>query len=40
MTHRVDWDDLRFALAVADGGSVAAAARRLGVNHTTVLRRI
>lgn len=40
MTHRVDWDDLRFALAVAEGGSVAAAARRLGVNHTTVLRRI
>lgn len=40
MTHRVDWDDLRFALAVADGGSVAAAARRLSVNHTTVLRRI
>lgn len=40
MTHRVGWDDLRFALAVADGGSVAAAARRLGVNHTTVLRRI
>ncbi len=40
MTHRVDWDDLRFALAVADAGSVAAAARRLGVNHTTVLRRI
>ncbi|MGI9449126.1 MAG: LysR family transcriptional regulator [Geminicoccaceae bacterium] len=34
------WDDLRFALAVADSGSVAAAARRLGVNHTTVLRRI
>lgn len=40
MTHRVGWDDLRYALAVADGGSVAAAARRLGVNHTTVLRRI
>lgn len=40
MTHRVSWDDLRYALAVADGGSVAAAARRLGVNHTTVLRRI
>lgn len=40
MTHRVGWDDLRYALAVADGGSLAAAARRLGVNHTTVLRRI
>ncbi len=40
MTHRVDWDDLRFVLAVADNGSVAAAARKLGVNHTTVLRRV
>lgn len=40
MTHRVNWDDLRFVLAVADHGSVASAARRLGVNHTTVLRRM
>ncbi|MDH3660663.1 MAG: LysR family transcriptional regulator [Alphaproteobacteria bacterium] len=39
MTHRVNWDDLRFVLAVADQGSVASAARLLGVNHTTVLRR-
>jgi DNA-binding transcriptional LysR family regulator len=36
----VNWDDLRFVLAVADHGSVASAARRLGVNHTTVLRRV
>lgn len=36
----LDWDDLRFALAVASGGSLAAAGRQLGVNHTTVLRRI
>ncbi len=40
MTHRVNWDDLRYVLAVADHGSVASAARRLGVNHTTVLRRM
>ncbi len=40
MTHRVNWDDLRFVLAVADQGSVASAARQLGVNHTTVLRRV
>lgn len=40
MTHRMNWDDLRFVLAVADHGSVASAARRLGVNHTTVLRRV
>lgn len=38
--HRTNWDDLRFVLAVADSGSVASAARQLGVNHTTVLRRI
>lgn len=35
-----NWDDLRFVLAVVDEGSVSAAARRLGVNHATVLRRI
>src|SRR6202161_2810922 len=40
--HRtmIDWDDVRFFLAVARGGSVRAAAVRLGVNHATVLRRI
>lgn len=37
---RDNWDDLRFVLAVAETGSVSAAARRLGVNHATVLRRI
>lgn len=35
-----DWDDLRFVLAVAEEGTVSAAARRLAVNHATVLRRI
>jgi len=35
-----DWDDVRYFLAVARGGSVRAAAERLGVNHATVLRRI
>ncbi|MDR7039613.1 DNA-binding transcriptional LysR family regulator [Methylobacterium sp. BE186] len=38
--HRGDWDDLRFVLAVARAGSLAGAARTLGVNHTTVLRRL
>lgn len=38
--HRANWDDLRYVLAVADSGSVSAAARALGVNHATVLRRI
>ena len=37
---RDNWDDLRFVLAVAEEGSVNAAARRLGVNHATVLRRV
>jgi DNA-binding transcriptional LysR family regulator len=35
-----EWDDLRYVLAVANAGSLAGAARSLGVNHTTVLRRI
>lgn len=34
------WDDLRYVLAVASTGSLAGAARSLGVNHTTVLRRV
>ncbi len=38
--HKVNWDDLRYVLAVASEGSVARAARRLGVNHATVLRRV
>jgi DNA-binding transcriptional LysR family regulator len=37
---RDNWDDLRFVLAVAEEGSVSGAARRLGVNHATVLRRV
>lgn len=36
----IDWDDVRYFLAVARGGSVRAAAEHLGVNHATVLRRI
>lgn len=36
----IDWDDIRYFLAVARGGSVRAAAEGLGVNHSTVLRRI
>jgi len=35
-----NWDDVRYVLAVAESGSVSAAARALGVNHATVLRRI
>ncbi|WP_428489138.1 LysR family transcriptional regulator [Rhodopila sp.] len=36
----IDWDDIRYFLAVARSGSVRAAAERLGVTHSTVLRRI
>src|SRR6202522_655766 len=36
----IDWDDVRYFLAVARGGSVRAAGAHLGVNHSTVLRRI
>jgi len=36
----IDWDDVRYFLAVARGGSVRAAGERLGVNHSTVLRRV
>lgn len=35
-----DWDDIRFFLAVAREGSVSGAAKGLGVNHSTVSRRI
>jgi DNA-binding transcriptional LysR family regulator len=36
----IDWSDVRFFLAVARGGSTAAAARALKVNQSTVVRRI
>lgn len=35
-----NWDDLRVFLAVARSGSLSGAARTLGVNHSTVFRRI
>ncbi len=36
----LDWSDLQYILAIARNGSLTAAARALGVNHSTVLRRI
>ncbi|MGD2173007.1 MAG: LysR family transcriptional regulator [Gammaproteobacteria bacterium] len=39
MQH-INWDNLRYVLVVANKGSISAAARELGVNRTTVLRRI
>jgi len=38
--QKLDWEDLRYFAAVARGGSISAAARELGVNHSTVLRRL
>jgi DNA-binding transcriptional LysR family regulator len=35
-----DWDDMCFFLAVARSGSFSAASKGLGVNHSTVSRRI
>jgi len=35
-----NWDDLRYFLAVARKGSIRGAAAHLGVNHSTVSRRI
>ncbi len=36
----MDWSDLRHILAVGRDGTLAAAARRLGVDQTTVARRL
>lgn len=40
MTAQMDWDDIRYLLAIVRRGSVRAAAAELQVNHTTVTRRI
>jgi len=36
----MDWDNLRYFLELARTGTLVNAARRLGVDHTTVARRI
>lgn len=36
----LDWNDFRFFLAVARGGTISSAARALGVDNATVGRRI
>jgi len=36
----MDWDGLRVFLAVARAGRISVAARKLGVEHTTVSRRL
>ncbi|WP_439529674.1 LysR family transcriptional regulator [Pannonibacter sp.] len=36
----MDWDDIRVFLAIARSGQILGAARRLGLNHATVARRL
>ncbi len=36
----IPWDDLKLVLAIARTGTLAGAARALGVNHSTVFRRL
>ncbi len=36
----MNWDDVRIFLAVARAGQILGAARRLGLNHSTVARRL
>lgn len=38
--HTLDWDDIRHFLQVVRSGSATQAAIRLGINHSTVYRRI
>ena len=40
MAERFDWDDLQSFLAVARSGRLTLAARRMGVDHTTLGRRL
>ena len=36
----LSWDDFRYVKAIADSRSLAGAAQALGVNHSTVFRRL
>ncbi|MEM6636273.1 MAG: LysR family transcriptional regulator [Pseudomonadota bacterium] len=38
--QKLDWSDVPFVLSVCEAGSLAGAARKLDVNHSTVFRRI
>jgi DNA-binding transcriptional LysR family regulator len=39
-TARLDWEDVRYFVALARHGTLSATARSLRVNHATVARRI
>jgi len=38
--QKLEWADVPYLLSVCEAGSLAGAARKLGVNHSTVFRRI
>jgi len=38
--HQLDWDDFRLVKIIAEANGLAGAAERLGVNHSTVFRRL
>jgi len=40
MMHNMNWDAFQAFLMVARAGRISAAARRLGVQHTTIARRL
>ena len=40
LTRRLQWDDIRYFLALSRSGSLSGAARSLGVEHSTVARRV
>lgn len=39
-TASLEWDDLRYVLAIARAGSLSGAARALTVEHSTIFRRL
>lgn len=40
LSRRLQWDDIRYFLALSRSGSLSRAARNLGVEHSTVARRV
>lgn len=38
--HSLDWNDVRYFLAIGEAGTLAGAGRALGVQHSTVGRRL
>lgn len=40
MPSRLNWDDFRLIQAISETGTLAGAADRLGLNHSTIFRRL